>query len=83
MIKMIDHWVDEEENSKIEPSQNLYEAVTSKVIKNLLKTEEDYELANYAMNYRYCLFLGAEPSYISAKYLKQDYLFNGDEHVFP
>lgn len=83
MIKMIDHWVDEEENSKIEPSQNLYEAVTSKVIKNLLKTEEDYELANYAMNNRYCFDLGAEPSYISAKYFKQDYLFNGDEHIFP
>ena len=27
--------------------------------------------------------LGAEPSNLSGKYLEQDYLFNGDEHVFP
>jgi hypothetical protein len=61
MINMIDDWVDEEKNHSLDPSKNFYEAVATKVIRNLLKTEEDHELANYAMKYLYCMSLGAEP----------------------
>ena len=55
----------------------------NKVVRNQIKSDEDIEIAEYVMRYLYCNEDGAETSKMSAKYLSQDYLFNGDEHVFP
>ncbi len=40
-------------------------------------------MAEFILRLLYCNNEGAEPSKLSAKWLEQNCLFNGDEHVFP
>ena len=83
MLEKIDDWIEDEKNNSLDDSKNLLEVVVTKVIKDLVKTDEDVKLADYILRYMFCMSLGVEPSKVSAKWLEQDYLFNGDEHVFP
>ena len=61
----------------------MQEVVVTRIIRDLVKNEEDKKMADFIMRYLYCNSLGGEPSQLSAKWLEQDYIFNGDEHVFP
>ena len=79
----IDKWYDDEKNYSLDESKNLQEVVVTRIIRDLVKNEEDKKMADFIMRYLYCNSLGGEPSQLSAKWLEQDYIFNGDEHVFP
>ena len=79
----IDKWYDDENNYSLDESKNLQEVVVTRIIRDLVKNEEDKKMADFIMRYLYCNSLGGEPSQLSAKWLEQDYIFNGDEHVFP
>ena len=68
----IDKWYDEEKNYSLDESKNLQEVVVTRIIRDLVKNEEDKKMADFIMRYLYCNSLGGEPSQLSAKWLEQD-----------
>ena len=72
MMDAIDKWYGDEKNQSLDESKNLQEVVLTRIIRDLVKNEEDKKMADFIIRYLYCDSLGGEPSQLSAKWLEQD-----------
>ena len=70
-------------NECCQPDESFANAVRERFWDGRNLEGEEKVMSDFIMNANFCMYEGADPEYLSAKFLGQESFFKGEEHVFP